>query len=106
PETRIVSASGAPAPTQETFTIASAQDLVVTLTDLQVPAAVLGASVVVTQGAATVATASLAPPATTATLKLPAAAGTYTLYVFGAPNASVSVGTFTVCVAPQSSPSS
>ena len=106
PETRIVSASGAPAPTQETFTIASAQDLMVTLTDLQVPAAVLGASVVVTQGAATVATASLAPPATTATLKLPAAAGTDTLYVFGAPNASVSVGTFTVCVAPQSSPSS
>jgi hypothetical protein len=106
PETRIVAASGAPAPTQQTFTIASAQDLVVTLTDLQVPDPVLGASVVVTQGAATVATASLAPPATTATLNLPGAVGTYTLYVFGTPNASVSVGTFTVCVAPQSSPSS
>jgi hypothetical protein len=106
PETRIVAASGAPAPTQETFTIASAQDLVVTLTDLQVPAALSGASVVVTQGAATVATASLAPPATAATLNLPGATGTYTLYVFGTPNGSVSVGTFTVCVAPQSSPSS
>jgi len=105
PETRIVSTSGAPLPTQQTFTVASAQDLVVTFTDLQVPAALSGANVVITQGAATVGTASLAPPATTATVNLPGAVGTYTLYVFGAPNSSVSVGTFTVCVAPQASPS-
>src|SRR5579871_4844704 len=38
PETRLINAAGAPTPTEDDFTIASAQDLVITLTDLEVPA--------------------------------------------------------------------
>jgi hypothetical protein len=106
-ETRLVSAAGAPTsmPPQLSFTIPAAQDLIVTLTDLQIPAALVSANVVITQGAAIVGKAPLAAPATSATVPLPAANGDYTLYVFGVPNADFSVGTFTVCVAPQASPS-
>jgi hypothetical protein len=104
PETQLVTASGAPAPTQETFTIATAQDLVATFTDLQIPAALSGASVVVTQGASIVGMAALAPPATTATVSLPGALGEYTLAVIGTPSTASNVGTFTVCVAPSATP--
>jgi hypothetical protein len=51
PETKLAGVAGAPSATQETFTIATAQDLVATLTDLQTPAALTGAGIVVTQGA-------------------------------------------------------
>jgi hypothetical protein len=111
PTTRLVALSGAPAATEETFTIAAAQDLTITLTDLQTPSSLSSATMVVTQGGAIVqiaagnAAATLAPPATTATLTLPAAVGQYTLRVFGAPNISASVGFFTVCVAPSANPS-
>src|SRR5208337_1105760 len=81
------------------------QDLVVTLTDLQVPAALSSATVVVTQGGSIVGDATFSSPATFATVPIPGAVGQYTLRVFGAPNASFSVGTFTACVAPQASPS-
>jgi hypothetical protein len=104
PETRIVSVSGAAAPTEETFTIATAQDLVATLTDLQTPGALSSASVVVTQGAAIVGMATMASPATTATVSLPGAVGVYTLRVIGTPNTTFNVGTFSVCVAPKSTP--
>src|ERR1700730_14161628 len=70
PETQLVGVSGAPAVAKETFTIATAEDLVATFTDLQTPAALTGASVVVTQGATIVGMATLAPPAATATLTL------------------------------------
>lgn len=103
-ETRLVSASGAPTSTQLSFNIPTAQDLTVTFTDLQIPAALQSAGVVITQGAALAGTAQLAAPATSATVSLPAAMGDYTLYVFGQPNAGFSVGTFTVCVAPKASP--
>ena len=102
-ETRLVAATGAPAATEETFTIATAEDLTATFTDLQIPAALSSASVVVTQGAAIVGTAMLSSPATTATVSLPAAVGEYTLRVIGVPGAG-NVGTFTVCVAPKASP--
>jgi hypothetical protein len=105
PQTRLVAAPSAPTPTKLSFNIPAAQDLVVTLTDLKVPAALVSASVVVTQGAAIAGTAQLAAPATSATASLAAATGDYTLYVFGVPNPGFSVGTFTVCVAPKSSPS-
>src|SRR5271165_6818159 len=62
PQTQLVAASGAPAATQETFTIAAAQDLIVTFTDFKTPAPVSAASVVVTQGASIVGMATLAPP--------------------------------------------
>src|SRR6202021_213114 len=81
PETRIVSLTGAAAPTEESFTIATAQDLVVTFTDLKTPAALSGASVVVTQGASIVGMTTMAPPATAATVSLPGAVGLYTLRV-------------------------
>jgi len=111
PETVLVGVTGAPTVTEENFSIATAEDLVVTLTDLQVPAALSTATVVVTQGGALVgnkaatAAASLAPPATTATLAIAGAVGLYTLQVFGAPNSAYSVGAFTVCVAPKANPS-
>jgi len=105
PETRLVAAASAATPTALAFNIASAQDLVVTLTDLQVPAALVSAGIVVTQGAAIAGSAKLAAPATSATVSLPAAIGDYTLYVFGVPNPGYSVGTFTACVAPKANPS-
>jgi hypothetical protein len=104
-ETRLVALSTAPAATEEDFTIAASQDLIVTLTDLQVPAALSTATVVVTQGGSMVGNAILTAPATSATLSIPGAVGQYTLRVLGAPNASFSVGTFTVCVAPKTSAS-
>lgn len=116
PETRLVAVSGAPAATEETFTIAAVAsgstqpDLVVTFTDFQIPAPLSSASVVVTQGAAIVGKTALVPatapttPAPTATLALPAAAGQYTLRVIGAPNAEAGYGTFSVCVAPKAIP--
>ena len=103
-ETHLVGTTGAPAATEETFTIATTQDLVATLTDLQIPAALASASVVVTQGATIVGTTQLTSPATTATVSLPAAVGQYTLRVIGTPGAG-NVGTFTVCVAPKATPS-
>src|ERR1700732_443078 len=109
-ESRVVAASNAPAPSQLSFTITvpqgtTAEDLVVTLTDLQLPAAVATASVAVTQNDGLVGSASLAAPATTATAPIPAASGMYTMYVFGTPGATTSIGTFTACVAPKSNPS-
>src|SRR5580704_13263662 len=104
-ETRLVSASGAATTTQLSFNIPAAQDLTVTFTDLQIPAALVSAGVVIAQGAAIAGSAQLAAPATSATVSLPAAAGDYSLFVFGQPNAGFSVGTFTVCVAPKASPS-
>jgi hypothetical protein len=105
PESQLVSAPNAPAPTQLAFTITSAEDLQVTLTDLQIPAAISSAEVVVTQGDAVVGEAALATPATTATFSITGAVGAYTLWVFGQPGANYSVGTFTACVAPKASPS-
>ena len=110
PQTQLVSVSGAPAATQETFTIAAVAsgstqpDLLVTFTDLKTPAALSAASVVVTQGAAIVGTTALAGTAQTATLALPAAVGQYTLRVIGTPSSTYREGTFTVCVAPKATP--
>jgi len=105
-EAQLTAASTAAAPTQGTFTIASSQDLVITLTDLQIPNALTSAGVVVTQNGAIAASALLAAPATSATASITAASGDYTIYVFGVPNAASSVGTFTACVAPKANPSS
>jgi hypothetical protein len=109
PQTQLVAVSGAPPASQETFTIAAVAsgsvqpDLIVTFTDLQTPAPLSAASVVVTQGASIVGTTALAAAATTATLALPAAVGVYTLRVIGTPGA-VGYGIFTVCVAPKATP--
>jgi hypothetical protein len=105
PTTNLVAVTGAPAATEESFTIATAQDLTVTLKDFQVPAPLATATVVVTQGAALVNMTTLSAPASSATLALPGAVGQYTLRVIGTPNTTAGVGTFNVCVAPTSSPS-
>jgi hypothetical protein len=105
PEARLVAASGAPSPSSQSFTIASAEDLTVTLTDQKVPAPLASATVVVTQGDALVGSATYSAPATSATFSISKASGAYTLWVFGTPNASFSAGTFTACVAPTSTPS-
>jgi len=104
-ETQIVAASTAAAPTQQTFTISSAEDLVVTLTDLQIPGELTSAGVVVTQNGAIVASTQLTAPATIATANMTAASGDYTIYVIGVPGAAYSIGTFTACVAPKASTS-
>src|SRR5450631_2078571 len=104
-ETRLVAAPGTATTTKLAFNIPAAQDLIVTFTDLQIPAALVSAGLVIAQGATIAGSAQLAAPATSATVSLPAAVGDYTLFVFGQPNASFSVGTFTVCVAPAASPS-
>ena len=107
-ETQLVAASTAAvtSPTQPvTFTISPAEDLVVTLTDLKIPAELTSAGVLVTQAGAIVGSGQLTNPATNASVSLPAASGVYTLYVFGAPGASYSVGSYTLCVAPKASPS-
>ena len=105
PATNLVVAGGAPAATEETFIIATSQNLTVTLKDFQVPAPLATASVVVTQGAGLVGMTTLSSPATSATLALPGAKGSYTLRVIGTPGATAGVGTFSVCVAPTTSPS-
>jgi hypothetical protein len=105
PATNLVAVSGAPAPTEENFTIAAAQDLTVTFTDFKIPAPLTTATIVVTQGSTLVGTATMSAPAFTASLALPGAVGAYTLRVIGTPNSTSGVGTFNVCVAPTSSPS-
>jgi hypothetical protein len=106
PETVLVTAAGAPAATQETFSIGTATDLIVTFTDLQTPSPLSGATVAVTQGASLVGTTTLAAGATTATLAVAGAVGQYTLRVIGTANAAAAIpaGSFTVCVAPRSAP--
>lgn len=104
-ETRLVASLGSPLSTTTSFSVASPQDLTITLTDLNFPAALQSASFVLTQGGVVAGLATFASPATTATFSLPAATGAYSLYVFGEPGASVSVGTYSLCVAPKASPS-
>jgi hypothetical protein len=103
-ETQLVAAGTAAAPIQQTFTISTSEDLVVTLTDLEIPAELVSAGVVVTQDGAIAGSGQLAAPATNASVSLPAASGVYTLYVFGVPNANYSVGSYSVCVAPKAAP--
>ncbi len=79
--------------------------MTVTLNDLKVPSALASATVVVTQGDTLVGKATYSAPATSASFSISKAAGAYTLWVFGTPNASFSAGTFTACVAPTSTPS-
>lgn len=106
-ETQLVAATSAATttPGPESFTISTAADYVVTLTDLEFPAELVSAGVVVTQNGAIAGSAQLAAPATNASVSLPKASGDYTLYVFGVPSANGGVGTFTVCVALAASPS-
>jgi hypothetical protein len=102
PTTSLVASAGAAPPTQSTFTVTGPQDLVVTLTDLQSPQPLTSLSVALTQGGQLAASYTLSNQ--TPSVKVPAANGIYTISVVGVPDASVGVGTFSVCVAPSSAP--
>jgi hypothetical protein len=104
-ETNIVGLPSVAPPAEYSFT-ATAQALTLTLTDLQVPAAFTSLQVAVTLGDTLVGTATLDPSTHKATLAIPAAAGTYTVDVIGTPDSTQGLGTFGVCVAPSTSPTS
>ncbi len=91
------------------FTIATTQDLVVTIafatTTGQGYGPPVSAGVVVTQAGAIAASALLAAPAASANTPLSAASGDYTLYVFGVPDAGTGRSLFSVCIAPKANPS-
>jgi hypothetical protein len=101
-QTNLVGLPSVAAPAQLSFTATTAQALTLTLTDLQVPAAFGSLQVAVTLGDALVGSAAVNSSGV-ATLAIPAAAGNYTLYVIGTPNAAQGVGFFGVCVAPATS---
>lgn len=96
----------APAPSEYSFTTTTAQDLTVTLTDLQVPSAFTSMQLAVTLGDTLVGTVSVdgTTNLTSATVNLPAAIGNYILHVIGTPNTTQGIGSFGVCVAPQATP--
>ncbi|MEJ0005154.1 MAG: hypothetical protein WDM77_01865 [Steroidobacteraceae bacterium] len=104
PTTSLVASAGAAAPTQSSFTITTPEDLVITLEDLQNPHALTSLSVAITQGGQLTAGYTLSSETPTATLK--AASGTYTVSVFGVPDATAGAGSFSLCIAPSNSPTS
>jgi hypothetical protein len=98
-QTELVGLPTVAAPSQYSFTAATAQALTLTLTDFKIPAAFTSLQVAVTLGDTLVGSAAVNSSGV-ATLALPAAAGDYTLYVIGTPNATQGFGGFGVCVAP------
>ena len=110
-ETNLVGLPSVAQPSEFSFTAANAQALTVTLTDFQQPAAFTSLQIAVTLNDAVVGTpASVDATTHKATVAVPAAAGNYVLHVIGTP-AIVSpntqgFGSFGVCVAPGSSPTS
>jgi len=107
-QTSVIAAAGVAAPSEFSFTASTAQALVVTLTDTEEPAAFQSLQIAVTLGDTLVGMASVdyTTGATTATVSLPAATGTYELHVIGTPASSGfgSLGSFGVCTAPQATP--
>jgi hypothetical protein len=105
-QTSIIGIPSVAPPVEYSFTAATAQALTLTLTDLQTPAAFTSLQVAVTLGNALVGSATVDPSTHKATLAIPAAAGSYSLDVIGTPASSQGVGSFGVCVAPATSPTS
>jgi hypothetical protein len=105
-QTSIIGIPSVAPPAQYSFTAATAQALTLTLTDLQTPAAFTSLQVAVTLGSVLVGSATVDPSTHKATLSIPAAAGSYSLDVIGTPDSTQGLGSFGVCVAPATSPSS
>jgi hypothetical protein len=110
-QTNLVGLPSVPAPSQYSFTAATAQALTLTLTDFQTPAAFASLQVAVTLGDVLVGKPAAVDSTThTATVAIPAAAGNYTLHVIGMPallpNSNQGFGSFGVCVAPATSATS
>jgi hypothetical protein len=107
-ETNLVAASGIAAGSEFSFNASTAQALTVTLTDIQTPAAFQSLQIAVTLGDALVGTASVdgTTGVTSATINLPAATGNYEFHVIGTPTnlGFGSFGSFSVCTAPQATP--
>jgi hypothetical protein len=101
--TNVVGAPGVAAPSQHTFTATAAEALTVTLTDFQSPAAFGALQIAVSLGDSLVGSASV-DATHTATIAIPAAAGNYTVYVVGTPDATQGFGSFGVCVTRDSDP--
>jgi hypothetical protein len=105
-QTNIIGIPGVAPPVSYSFMATTAQALTLTLTDLQTPAAFTSLQVAVTLGNALVGSATVDPSTHKATLSIPAAAGSYSLDVIGTPNSTQGLGSFGVCVAPATSPTS
>jgi len=109
-ETNLVSVPSVAPASEFTFTATSAQPLVVTLKDIQAPAAFQSLQIAVTLGDTLVGTASVdaTTGATSASVNLPAATGTYKFHVVGTPTSAGigSFGSFSVCTALQATPTS
>jgi hypothetical protein len=105
-QTDIIGVPSVAPPAQFSFTAATSQALTLTLTDLQTPAAFTSLQVAVTLGNALVGSATVDPTTHKATLSIPAAAGNYSLDVIGTPNSSQGLGSFGVCVALATTPTS
>ncbi len=105
-ESALIGSQAAPAPSESSFSTTAAQNLTVTLTDFQAPAAFTSLQVAVTLGETLVGMASVdyTTNQVLATVNLPAANGSYTLHVIGVPDATQGVGSFGVCVAPSATP--
>ena len=110
-ETNLVGLPTVAQPSEFSFTASNAQALTVTLTDFQQPAAFTSLQIAVTLDDAVVGTpASVDATTHKATVAVPAATGNYVLHVIGtpaivAPNTQ-GFGSFGVCVAPATSPTS
>jgi plastocyanin len=110
-ETNLVGLPGVAQPSEFSFTASNAQALTVTLTDFKTPAAFVSLQIAVTLDDAVVGVAAGVDPTThTATVAVPAAAGNYVLHVIGTPTIvspnTQGIGSFGVCVAPATSPTS
>jgi len=105
-KTSVVGLPGVAAPVEYSFAATSAQALTLTLTDLQAPAAFTALQIAVTLGDVLIGSTSVDSATHTGKLAIPAAAGNYTLHVIGTPAASEGFGSFGVCVAPATSPTS
>jgi len=101
-QTNIVGLPTVAAPFQYSFTAATAQALTLTLKDFVIPAAFSSLQVAVTLNDTLVGSA-VADSSGVATVAIPAAAGTYTVFVIGTP--AQNFGSFGVCVALASAPS-
>jgi len=104
-QTSLVGLPTVAAPAEYSFTESTGEALVLTLTDLQEPVAFSSLQVAVTVGNSLVGSGTVSASTHTATVDIPAAAGTYTVHVIGTPNATQGIGLFGVCVAAASSSS-
>jgi hypothetical protein len=102
--TNLIASPTAAAPSMYSFTASTAQALTLTLTDFQAPAAFSSLQVAVTLGDTLIGMVAADSTTHVATLAIPAATGTYTVYVIGTPTvaagSTTSAGAFGVCVAP------